>query len=293
MATLIVGLVALLAATSAAPARFAAPGFDKAVDIHGDPANADLVLFVGGNQWFAMPKLLAAFQIEHPDVRSVFYETLPPGVLGSQVEAGALAIDDLVLHVHGDVYMSGHQRMAKMQSEGLVGASAAYASNDLGIMVRAGNPLHIRSMDDLGRSDVRVAMPNPTTEGIARQIESAYRLAGSAALDTTIMKNKVAAGTTIFTSIHHRETPAWILAGKVDAGPVWSTEALYQQSIHSGLENVALPRAKNVTASYEASLITGAPHRAAAQAFLAFLVSQKGQAIYRSFGFSPPIAKHQ
>jgi len=271
------------------PARFAAPGFDRAVDLHGDPASADLVLFVAGNQWFVMPELLAAFQAKYPSVRTVFYETLPPGVLTQQIESGALDVDNLNLRMHGDVFFSGRAGAAKLRAQGLIGAPQPYASNGLGIMVRAGNPLHVQSMNDLGRSDVRVAMPNVATEGIARQIEASYRLAGGDALDATIMQKKVADGTTILTTIHHRETPAWILDGKVDAGPVWLTEARYQERIGSGVVGVALPASQSVTETYVASPIVGAPHPAAAQAFLAFLLSPKAQSIYESYGFAPPV----
>lgn len=287
---LTLGLLVLVGASAAPPARFSAPHFDNDVDLHGDPTGADLVVFVAGNQWFVMPELMAAFRADHPEVRSIFYETLPPGVLGTQIERGALAIDGLVLHVHGDVCLSVPFRTAHLRARGLVSHLETFATNDLGIMVRAGNPLHIRSMRDLGRSTIRVAMPNPVTEGIARQIERAYKLAGGNALDTAIMRTKVADGSTVLTSIHHRETPSWIIDGAVDAGPVWLTEAQYQERIHSGVSAVEIPRSQNITAAYVAGLVTGAPHPAAAQAFLAFLLSPRGQAIYRSYGFGPPLS---
>jgi ABC-type molybdate transport system substrate-binding protein len=235
-----------------------------------------------------MPELLAAFQAQNPAVRKIFYETLPPGVLAQQIERGGLAIDGLTLQERGDVYLSGEQRMTKLKAEGLVGDAETYASNGLGIMVLVGNPLHIQSMRDLGRAGVRVAMPNPQTEGIARQIEASYRLAGGDQLDATIMKTKVADGTTVLTSIHHRQTPRWILDGKVDAGAVWMTEGLYQERIHSGIAVVPVPNSENVIANYQAGTIANAPHRAAATAFLAFLIGPRAQAIYRTYGFAAP-----
>jgi molybdate transport system substrate-binding protein len=287
---LMLGLLVLVGASAAPPARFSAPHFDNDVDLHGDPTGADLVVFVAGNQWFVIPQLMAAFQAEHPDVHRIFYETLPPGILATQIERGALAIDGLVLHLHPDVYVSVPGRTALLRARGLVSRTETFATNDLGIMVRAGNPHHIHSMRDLGRSAIRVAMPNPQTEGIARQIEMAYKLAGGTALDTAIMRTKVADGSTVLTSIHHRETPSWIINGTADAGPVWLTEAQYQERIRSGIAAVRIPPSENVTAAYVASLVTGAPHRAAAQAFLAFLLSPRGQAIYRSYGFGPPVS---
>jgi ABC-type molybdate transport system substrate-binding protein len=283
----ILGLLFLLSASPAGPVQFTAPGIDDAMDLHGDPSTADLVLFVAGNQWFVMPKLIAAFQSEHPEVRRVYYETLPPGLLADQIDRG-LEIGELRLSVQADVYLSLPGRMKKLYARGIVGRPIAFASNGLGIMVLARNPHHIVSLRDLGRSDVRVAMPNDDTEGIATPIEAAYRLAGGSGLLDAIMVRKKDAGTTLLTSIHHRQTPEWILSGRADAGPVWYTEALYQKQIGSGIGVVPLPPSEDVRVNYVASVVTGALHRAAAQAFVAFLSSPKGRAVYQSFGFDPP-----
>src|SRR5579863_3045801 len=284
----VLGLMFLLSASPAAPVRFDVPRIDDSMDLHGDPSNADLVLFVAGNQWFVMPKLIAAFESEHPEVRHVFCETLPPGLLATQIERGVLAVGELRISDRADVYLSLPRRMAALYAAGRVGRPVAFASNGLGIMVLARNPRHIASLNDLGRSDVRVAMPNDDTEGIATPIEAAFRRAGGTGLLDAIMVRKKDAGTTLLTSIHHRQTPQWILSGRADAGPVWYTEALYQQQIGSGISVIALPPSQDVRVNYVASVVTGAPHRAAAQAFLAFLASPKGLAVYQSFGFDPP-----
>ena len=51
-----------------------------------------------------------------------------------------------------------------------------------------------------------------------------YRDAGGETLVHRIMEEKRAGGTTILTTVHHRETPLRIEKGEVDVGPVWSTE---------------------------------------------------------------------
>jgi len=285
---LIVSL-ALLGVTPAplpSPAQFSAPGADEVMDLHGDPQGAGLVIFAAGNQWFVMPQLLAAFQRAYPDVGPIFYETLPPGVLSAQIASGALQVGELTLHVRGDVVMTVPAKMAQLQSASLAGAQTPYARNVIAILVGRGNPLKIASLADLGRPEVRVAMPNPKTEGIATQIEAAYRKAGGDALDHTIMVAKVAAGTTIITSIHHRETPAWLLGGKVDAGPVWLSEATYQEHLGNGLMAITVPPDQNDGETYVAAQLAGAPHAKAAAEYLAFLRSPAAQAIYRSYGFA-------
>ncbi len=49
---------------------------------------ADLVLFVAGNQFMVMEELLGAFQSKYPEVKKIFYETLPPGLELKQILAG-------------------------------------------------------------------------------------------------------------------------------------------------------------------------------------------------------------
>ena len=288
--TLALAAAALLLTVGATPAPIdgTVPCVDQLMDIHGNPVGADLVIFAGGNQWFVMPELVAAFQHAHPEVKHVFYETLPPGLLAQQIENGALRIGEMTLSLHADVYLSGKKRMDAMRTAGLVGAPVTYATNELAIMVRAGNPKHIATLADLGRADVRVSMPNPKTEGIARQIELAYEKAGGKALDATIMQRKVADGTTHLTQIHHRQTPMWLLDGSADAGPVWLSEALYQERIHSGLIAVRIPARDNVRAIYLGATVTGAPHSRAAQAFVNFLTTPTAASIYRSYGFASP-----
>jgi ABC-type molybdate transport system substrate-binding protein len=98
----------------------------------------------------------------------------------------------------------------------------------------------------------------------------------------------VADGTTLLTRIHHRQTPLFVLEGRADAGPVWISEALYQERIGAPIGMVAIPPAQNDTAAYEAAVLRNAPHRRAAQAFLDFLKSPQAQAIYKSYGFGTP-----
>jgi ABC-type molybdate transport system substrate-binding protein len=292
---LVLAASCLLGATSpgVTGVTFSADGADQILDLHGDPASADLVIFAGGNEWFAMPDVVAAFKQAHPEVIHIYYETLPPGIISQQMATGTLRVGELEIKVKPDVLVGGARGLATARTSGVIEDPVTFASNTLGIMVRAGNPKHVNGLADLGRVDVRVAMPNPKTEGIARQIESSYRKAGGDALDRTVMQKKVAAGTTTITTIHHRQTPMWLLSGKVDAGPVWITEGLYQQRIGSGLAIVKIPATQNSMGVYQAAIVRGAAHAAAAAAFTQFLVSPQAQAIYRSYGFAQPVATQE
>ena len=50
--------------------------------------SADLSLFVAGNQFMVMEELLSEFQNKNPDIKRIFYETLPPGLELKQILKG-------------------------------------------------------------------------------------------------------------------------------------------------------------------------------------------------------------
>jgi molybdate transport system substrate-binding protein len=288
----IVALAACAALLGAAPPvpvpHVSVQGADEALDLHGNPCTAQLVVLAAGNQWMAMPDLLAAFQREHSGVTRIFYETLPPGILARQLRAGSVAVGNLRIDVRADVFLAGKRRMDDVVGNGLVAKPIVYATNVLAIAVRKADSKGVRSLLDLGRPDVRVAMPNPEFEGVARQIETAYRKAGGERLVQTIMVTKVRNGTTLLTQIHHRQTPMWLISGHADAGPVWLTEALYQQRIGAPIETVRIPPSQNVRATYEAASTLQSSHRQLAREFVRFLASPQAQGILHSYGFGAP-----
>ena len=270
--------------------QFSAPPVDAIADLHGDIVDPQLTVFFAGNQFMVVHDLLAAFRQAYPQYRRIFVETLPPGILAKQIETGSLVMGNLRIALKPDVFTAGKASIAEHQKQyGWFADTYDYARNPLAILVAQGNPKGIHGLADLGRRDVRVSMPNPAWEGIARQIEASYRKAGGQALDTAIMKTKLADGSTFLTRIHHRQTPLRVLQGDSDAGVVWSTEAYFQQQIlHHPVQTVAIPAAQNSMATYTAARMKDAPHAQAAKDFLTFMQTPAAQAIYRKYDFLPP-----
>jgi ABC-type molybdate transport system substrate-binding protein len=260
---------------------------DNVPDLHDNPANARLVLFIGGNQFMVLPELIAGFEKQHPELRGrIYYETLPPGILRRQMaHNGILTLGNLTLQAHADVYEAGARVLAEMEQQGQVEKPVHYASNQLEIMVHAGNPRGIRSLQDLGKDEIRLSMPNPAWEGVARQIEDSLRKAGGDELVRKVMDTKVKSGTTFLTHIHHRQTAMRILSGKSDAGVTWSSEVRFQEKIGNPISGVAIPDKENATAIYAAAVLRNAPHAAAARAWVTYLTSGEAQAAYRKYGF--------
>lgn len=306
ISTILLGMMVALSLASAALAQAAPPwsaghndpasakgyvfpvdSIDNMPDLHGNPADAKLVLFIGGNQFFVLPRLIAGFEAEHPELRGhIFYETLPPGILRRQMaNDNTLTLGNLTLHVVPDVYEAGARVVDEMARQGQVEQSVRYATNDLAIMVAAGNPKHIAGLKDLGQPGLRLSMPNPAWEGVSRQIAAALRKAGGEALFQSVYVSKVADGTTYLTHIHHRQTPMRIMQGESDAGVTWASEVRFQEMIHNPIAGVAIPAEQNSTAIYAAGVLRNAPHAAAARAWVQYLTSPQAQRMYHDYGF--------
>lgn len=272
---------------------FVAPNIDNVADLYGDIVNPDLVVFFAGNQFMVVPDLLDAFRAAHPQYKRIFVETLPPGLLASQIDMGALVLSNLRIELKPDVYAAGAGRIAQMQqSKKMFDTTVAYADNRLAIMVREGDTAQVHSWADLGNPSVRVSMPNPAWEGIGKQIEELYRRAGGLALDTRIMKTKVVDGTTLLTQVHHRQTPINLMQDLADAGPTWYTEAFFQRMIGNPIGVVELPDSMNIRVTYVAGSLKTAPHRQAAHDFVLFMRSPAAQAVYHKYGFLPVQTTH-
>ncbi len=272
--------------------NFTVPGIDNVPDLHGEIVNPDLVVFFAGNQFMVVPDLLTAFRKKYPQYQRIYVETLPPGILAKQMEEGALVIGNLRITSTPDIFTAGAGRIKDLQkTKGWFDQTAPYARNRLAIMVYQGNPDKINSLKDLGKPTVKVSMPNPAWEGIAKIIIQAYGKAGGKQLVEQIMETKVKDGTTFLTHIHHRQTPIRIMRHESQAGPVWYTEAHFQEMIGNPISLVQIPAKDNVVVTYVAARLKNAPHKQAAAAFLKFLTSQEGQAVYHKYGFLPIKAK--
>ncbi len=266
---------------------FHVPDVDNVPDLHGNPCNAKLVIFIGGNQFFVLPQLIPSFEIAHPELRGhIFYETLPPGILRKQIGAdNSITLGNLTIQIQPDVYEAGARVLHKMQQSGQVKNVVSYATNDLEIMVLAGNPKGIKSLKDLARTGLRLSMPNPQWEGVANQIADSLRKSGGEQLYQAVYQEKVKSGTTVLTEIHHRQTPMRIMSGQADAGVTWSSEVRFQQSIRNPIQGVPIPAGQNTTAIYAAGVMADAPHPDAAAQWLRFLQTPAAQAIYHQYGF--------
>lgn len=252
--------------------------------------DAGLILWLAGNQFFAMDAVVQAFQKQHPGI-AVGLITLPPGLLLDAIQGGGWVFDGKEYPGLPDVYASvnlGH--LKRLKSAGLMDRYAVYMHNELEIMVANGNPKKIGGIADLGRADVRTSMPNPVNEGImqfyARKVLERHGLwpqisGGKECVSCQTTPNNW------FTAVHHRETPDRLKAGQSDAGIVWKTETLAALRAGAQVEGVGLPLADSLRdeVAYAIGALKGTPRADAAARYLAFLATPQGQSAYTAFGF--------
>ena len=69
--------------------EFTVPPVDLLADFHGSLDSPQLVLFASGNYFFSLGQAVEAFGRTYPQYAGhIFYETLPPGLLLQQMDAG-------------------------------------------------------------------------------------------------------------------------------------------------------------------------------------------------------------
>jgi ABC-type molybdate transport system substrate-binding protein len=269
---------------------------DVLADFHGNIDRPELVLYVSGNYFFAMAGLVETFGNAYPQYRGrVYFETLPPGLLLKQMEAGGTVTSgDMTWTAKPDVFMAELAASNDLVQNGkLLAPVVAFATNNLTIMVPAGNPAQVAGLADLGRAGLALAMPNPQFEGVARQIRASLVRAGGEVLAETVYGAKVRHGETVLTRIHHRQTPLYLMQHLVEAGVTWKSEAIFQEEIGNPIGHVEIPPEHNTLAVYSAARVPDAPHPAAARAWLDFIGSDAAFKVLAHFDFKRYEAKAQ
>lgn len=252
--------------------------------------DADLILWLAGNQFFAMDDVIGGFQKAHPGTK-VGLITLPPGLLLAAIQNGGWTYSGKEFPGTPDIYASVNiEHLKQLKTKALMETFAIYMHNELQIMVAKGNPKKIAGMKDLARADVRTSMPNPINEGIMQFY--ARKVLERHGIWQTISGGKecFSCQTTErnwFTAVHHRETPERIRENKSDAGIVWKTEVLEALREGAQVDAVELPREDSLRdeVSYAIGALTNSRRKAVADKYLAFLATPAGQQAYAKFGF--------
>lgn len=151
------------------------------------------------------------------------------------------------------------------------GPAATFARNQLVIAVPKGNPKAVAGLADLARPGLKVAL-------CAEQVPCGA--AARKALDTAGVKI-----TPVTLEQDVRAALAKLKLGEVDAALVYRTDAKASAADVDGIE---FPESAGAVNDYPIALLADAPNKAAARAFIAYVLSDRGRAVLSQAGFQAP-----
>jgi molybdate transport system substrate-binding protein len=175
----------------------------------------------------------------------------------------------------GDVYIPGDVGfVAKAQARKLTaGTPRTLCYFVPALYVRKGNPKKIMEVRDLVRPGLRVVLAD-TSAAIGQLQAALFKTNGVD--EAALSRNVVATPATVI------DVALAVKMGTADVGVVW--DAMRGYAPDEG-ECVAIPADKNVTGVVAATVLKGSKNPSAAQAFVDYLVAEKGRAILRAKGF--------
>jgi len=201
------------------------------LDFHGDPANADLVVYSDGNHHMALAEVIDAFQRQTADLNGIFYATTPPSVLLNIVKHGQMQMGNLILSRQPHVFISPQGVLEKLVKSGATTEYQAYMRSQGNVMlVRKGNPKAIQDIKDLVREDVTLFLSNPKTETASFDVykNTLLAIARQFDIEDAIREKLTPTNASMFYGerIHHREAPQALFAGQADVAVVYYHLAL-------------------------------------------------------------------
>lgn len=241
-------------------ASTAEPGASDAVG--ESRLSGELTIFAAASLSGAFDRLATDFEELHPgvDVRPISYDG--SSVLAVQLIEGASA----------DVFAAADEKnMTKVVDAGLAAEPKAFATNILQIAVAPGNPAGIRSLASLAADDLTVVLCAPEVPCGA----AAHALLDEA--DVTLTPASEEQNVTAVLST--------VKSGEADAGLVYRTDVAAAGDEVTGIDIAGAERATNV---YPLAALQGAANPHAADAFVAFVLSDAGRQVLAEFGFGAP-----
>ena len=187
-------------------------------------------------------------------------------------------LTNLQVAKRGDLYLAGDSSYIEIaQQKGIVDESLPIAYMTPVIAVQKGNPKGIKSLSDLSRVDVRLAIGNPEAASIGKQTKKLLTKAGCwESVKTRVEANGVFKPTV-------PEVANDIKIGAVDAGIIW--DATVNQ--YPELEAVTVPEFSGAKKQITVGVLKWSTKPTLALRFARFLNSQEGNKLFKSKGYLP------
>jgi len=228
----------------------------------GSSMEGELLVSAAASLTDAFAEVESAFEVQNPEV-DVVLNLGSSSALREQILEGAPA----------DVFASANtSNMDQVAEAGeLSGEAEIFVTNSLQIAVPTGNSAGVTGLEDFARAELLIAL-------CAEDVPCGDF--GRQTLDN--------AGVTPSIDTNEPDVRALLTkieAGELDAGITYVTDVL---STSGTVEGIEIPAEVNVVAEYQIATLAGAPNPDAAAAWVEFVLSDDGQAILTSYGFTSP-----
>ena len=214
----------------------------------------------------AFEDIATVFQERNPGTKLLF-NFGASGDLARQIEAGAPV----------DVFASAAQKdMDDIDRKGLVASNSRknFAGNTVVLIKPANSNIPISSLEDLRRREVgKIAIGNPKTVPAGRYAEEVLRHFN---LQETLKKK-------LIFSENVRQVMDYVARGEVDAGLVYSTDAMVRSKEVKVVMKV--PEGSHQPVIYPIGVVKGTKEESLSRAFVDLVLSAEGQKILSQYGF--------
>lgn len=233
-------------------------------------ATQKLTVFAAASLSDAFSELATAFEAQNAGVE-VILNFAGSSQLAAQLSEGAAA----------DIFAPANatQMQAVVDSGRITaGSEKLFVSNRLTVIVPADNPAGITALADLAQPGVQMLL---AVQGVpVRQYTDEIVAEFPANFQAQFYANLVSEEDNV------RQVSAKVALGEADAGIVYTSDVT--PDIASQVQQIAIPEAQNVVATYPIAPLADAPAPTLAQSFISFVLSEDGQAILARWGFGPP-----
>ncbi|WP_311244061.1 molybdate ABC transporter substrate-binding protein [Microbacterium sp. WCS2018Hpa-23] len=254
--TVTVALTAAALALAGCAAGAESPTPTAAGEASESAVSGELTVYAAASLSGAFDEIGAAFTAVNPGVE-----------VSGVYDGSSTLVTQLLEGAPADVFASADEaNMDKL--EGAAVAPTLFASNTLVIAVPTGNPGGVETLDDLADVTTVLCAPEvPCGAASATLISNAGVTVEAASLEQNV--------TAVLTKV---------AAGEADAGLVYATDVVGGDDV----EVIVPDGADEVVNHYPIAALSEAPNSAAAEAFVAFVLSDEGQRILADFGFGAP-----
>jgi molybdate transport system substrate-binding protein len=210
---------------------------------------------------YAAASLTDVFRAFDPDQR---YSFSGSNALETQIRNGAPA----------DIFASAAPlNTQRLFRQNLVGKPVTFTSNRLALIVPKSNPAGIRSVYDLRRKPVKLVIAGAAVP-VGGYTRTVLRRMGL----SSVLSKVVSQETDV------RAVTGKVALGQADAGFVYVTDA---RAVADRVTVIRIPAWAQPRVRYEIAVVSSSSKKAAAQAWIKTLLSARGQAALKEYGFLP------